>query len=520
MSADGASGGAGSAFVAAGVRSPYGTDGGVATALQPHRSGPSGSRTQQQEDATLESIIGRASSTAPASSARSAASKLESAASTASVMTANGANATSSSASAVLDQTVHARQAISPWLHFRDARLEQLFLSDYYDKYLFAIRRSIIIATMLWVLFVINDIIKNGEGKRRYFGATLALRFGAMALVCLALLVTYSKHFGRRGLSWLVATVVILFGTAQILSGVIEQDTLDPTYSVAVVLISSTSSAFFRLPCWASVSTNAAMYALYVLLTGVTGSYSTGTHFGTTCMWLAIGVAIFSLHAYDREWYIRSSYLAQRRLEYEEHKSQRVLLKMLPASVIAELRTGAEFMHERHSNISVLFSHICDFDEHTSSMSPAEVIGLLNRVFSRFDQITDEWGVYKVETIGDVYLISAGVPEPMLDHANALAHVAVSMMEALPEFQSEERLLPVQLKIGIHSGPVIAGVCQSLTHSTRSACLMCARHLLDDQLCACGSARAHRVCLSVCLSLCPFVRTGCWHEISPFSFDG
>lgn len=91
-------------------------------------------------------------------------------------------------------------------------------------------------------------------------------------------------------------------------------------------------------------------------------------------------------------------------------------------------------------------------------MSPNEVIGLLNQIFSRFDAITDEYGVYKVETIGDVYLVSAGVPEPRVDHANALAHVAVSMMEALPQFQSEERALPVQLKIGIHSGPVIAGV--------------------------------------------------------------
>jgi hypothetical protein len=117
-------------------------------------------------------------------------------------------------------------------------------------------------------------------------------------------------------------------------------------------------------------------------------------------MWLLIGVLIFSLHAYDREWYIRSSYLAQRRLEYEEHKSQRVLLKMLPLSVIEELRSGAEFCHERHSNISVLFSHVVDWDEHCSHLSPAEIIGLLNQIFSRFDQITDEYGVYKGQRSG------------------------------------------------------------------------------------------------------------------------
>ncbi len=134
---------------------------------------------------------------------------------------------------------------------------------------------------------------------------------------------------------------------------------------------------------------------------------------------------------------------------------------MLPLSVILELRTGAEFCHERHSNISVLFSHVVDFDSITSSLSPNEVITLLNQIFSKFDQLTDEYGVYKVETIGDVYLVCAGLPQPRTDHANALAHVAVSMMESLPDFQSEERIAildPVQLKIGIHSGPVIAGV--------------------------------------------------------------
>jgi class 3 adenylate cyclase len=336
------------------------------------------------------------------------------------------------------------------------------------------VRRSILIGTFLWALFVINDIIKDREGLRANFAATVSLRFGVIGLALFSLLITYTHSFlrevitangtvtstgnGVQLLPWLIASVIVLFGSAQVVSGVIEGDTTDPTYSVAIVVISSTSSAFFRLPCWASIASNTLLYIVYVVVTGVSGAYDTASHFGTTSMWLLIGTIIFSLHAYDREWNIRSSYLAQRRLEYEEHKSQKVLLKMLPLSVIQELRTGAEFCHERHSNISVLFSHICDFDAITSSATPNEVIGLLNQIFSRFDQLTDEYGVYKVETIGDVYLVSAGVPEPRPDHANALAHLAVSMMESLPEFQSEERAIPVQLKIGIHSGPVIAGV--------------------------------------------------------------
>lgn len=291
-------------------------------------------------DGTLESIIGSASvTTSP-----------------------GGTTAPASDATPIdsMDQTLMAKQAITGWLRFRDARLEQLYQIDYFVKYIRVVRRSIVIGTSLWALFVINDILKEREGKRRNFAATVSLRFGVIGLALVALGVTYLGQFGRKSLSWLVATVLVFFGAAQVVCGVIETDTTDPTYSVAILVIASTSSAFFRLPCMASVFCNITMYLVYVIVTITTGAYDTLTHYFTTCMWLLIGIAVYSLHAYDREWYIRSSYLAQRRLEYEEHKSQRVLLKMLPLSVIEQLRSGAEFMHERHSNISVLFSHICE----------------------------------------------------------------------------------------------------------------------------------------------------------------
>lgn len=225
---------------------------------------------------------------------------------------------------ATLDQTVHARQAITPGLAFRDGRLELLYQADYFAKYLRLMRRSIVIGTCLWALFVINDIIKEEDGKRRNFPATIGLRFGVVALALVAFGATFIQRFGRTMLVWLIVAVIITFGAAQVVSGVIEEDTTDPTYSVSIVLISSTSSAFFRLPCKASIICNLTMYFIYVILTASTGAYDTSTHFTTTCIWLLIGVAIFSLHAYDREWYIRSGYLAQRRLEYEEHKSQKV----------------------------------------------------------------------------------------------------------------------------------------------------------------------------------------------------
>jgi len=363
---------------------------------------------------------------------------------------------------ALTDQAVHARRAIKPSLAFKDPRLEHLYQVDYFDQFTNTIRLAMFIAVVLWILFVINDILKEQDGLRANFPATMGLRFGAVALALLAKAATFMVKAEKRhvAIPWIVGTLIVIFGTAQVFAGVIESDTIDPTYSVSIVLLSSTSSAFFRLPCFASIACNLTLFFLYVLITCLAGSYGDTNELGTTIFWLGLGVLIFSIHSYDREWNLRSSYLAQKRLEYEERKSQRVLLKMLPATVIQQLRAGREFVHERHSNVSVLFSHIDHFDAHTSALSPSAVIGLLNQLFSRFDQLTDLFGVYKVETIGDVYLVAAGLPEPREDHASALTHLAVSMQEMMSDqdFQEMEEGMSVQLKIGIHSGPVIAGV--------------------------------------------------------------
>jgi class 3 adenylate cyclase len=79
--------------------------------------------------------------------------------------------------------------------------------------------------------------------------------------------------------------------------------------------------------------------------------------------------------------------------------------------------------------VSVLFAHICDFDEHTAHLSPQQIVALLNKVFSKFDELTDMYDVYKVETIGDVYLVASGCPREFYrpDHAAILSVVATAM---------------------------------------------------------------------------------------------
>jgi class 3 adenylate cyclase len=111
------------------------------------------------------------------------------------------------------------------------------------------------------------------------------------------------------------------------------------------------------------------------------------------------------------------------------------------------------------ADVSILFSHICDFDGLTTRLKPRDVVRLLNDLFSHFDQLTDDLGVYKVETIGDVYLVSCGCPEEYerKGHAASLCMMALDM-QRLVQRMGRGFGVPVLLSIGIHSGEVIAGV--------------------------------------------------------------
>ena len=98
-----------------------------------------------------------------------------------------------------------------------------------------------------------------------------------------------------------------------------------------------------------------------------------------------------------------------------------------------------------------------DFTPWSETLPPTEVVGYLDRLFSHFDELAERYGLEKIKTIGDCYMVAAGVPTPRPDHAPALAHMALEMLEAM-RTNDDIRHLGLELRIGINSGPVVAGV--------------------------------------------------------------
>jgi guanylate cyclase len=142
-------------------------------------------------------------------------------------------------------------------------------------------------------------------------------------------------------------------------------------------------------------------------------------------------------------------------LRLEQAKAENLLLNILPRSIAERLKAETEPIADQIGAASILFADVVDFTPWSQGLPPAEVVGYLDHLFSRLDGLAERYGVEKIKTIGDCYMVAAGVPTPRPDHARALALMALDMLDACSE---EIGHLGLELRIGINSGPVVAGV--------------------------------------------------------------
>jgi adenylate cyclase len=125
--------------------------------------------------------------------------------------------------------------------------------------------------------------------------------------------------------------------------------------------------------------------------------------------------------------------------------------------VAERLKAEHRLIAEHHDEVTVLFADVVDFTPLSARLSPAEVVGKLDRLFTDFDALVDKHGVEKIKTIGDAYMVAAGVPTARADHAQVLARLALEMRAAAAHHLRDDGTA-IRLRVGINSGPVVAGV--------------------------------------------------------------
>lgn len=144
-------------------------------------------------------------------------------------------------------------------------------------------------------------------------------------------------------------------------------------------------------------------------------------------------------------------------LAREKQKSDDLLLNVLPAAVAARLRNDPGAVAEAHESASVLFADLVGFTPLAEKLTADETVQLLDRLFSRFDALVAEYGLNKVKTIGDAYMIVGGAPEPVPDHALRVVRIGLAMLTET-DLYAVECGLPLRLRVGVNSGPLVAGV--------------------------------------------------------------
>jgi adenylate cyclase len=315
-----------------------------------------------------------------------------------------------------------------------------------------AILTILVFAESLVCIFWIYTLSGLGEG----YAIMAAVPYAYIIVSYVSLLIFYrSKKFEYLTFTQLVMLLVMPFFMQWAIGG------YEASSGIAIWAILSPIGALMILGTRQSTP----WFILFGLLAGVSwklnymfanNSLAIPPHIKDTFFLMNImGVACI-LYAVMRYFQSQKERTLQE-LGLEQARSEKLLLNILPKSIADRLKDNDMRIADSHEAVTILFADIVDFTKMTSSMPPAELVDLLSRIFSRFDTLADKHGLEKIKTIGDGYMVVCGAPVCNENHAEVVAQLAIEMQQTLQEF-NEENHKNLQIRIGISSGPVVAGV--------------------------------------------------------------
>jgi len=358
------------------------------------------------------------------------------------------------------DRTAESSRSRLSWTgRFVDSGLEQAFRRDDLEPLKRFLGFSVALASLTFLLFAVHDAlvvphVRNQAWAVRFgvFVPTSALVFGLLN----------SRHLLRASqlmmlVYGLAASFIVLYigaiagGSGYFLytSFAVAFVTLGP-FVARLSVVAQLTYTWLTLLMFATLDYSLAHRPLQISLSVASTLFSLG--------------GIGALIAYRQERQARQSFLQRRVIDEQVHalaaekaRAEELLLNVLPASIAERLKRGQRPIADGFPRVSVLFADIVGFTKMSERVTPVELVDRLNRMFSSFDDLADKLKLEKIKTIGDAYMVAGGLHSHEYDHAQMIAEMALGMQRRALEF-SREFGEELSIRIGIHTGPVVAGV--------------------------------------------------------------
>jgi class 3 adenylate cyclase len=338
--------------------------------------------------------------------------------------------------------------------------IENQFREEYRVNTISATRIAMALGIVLFSLFGILDIYAVPISKPFVW----LIRYAVVdPLLIFIFIASYIKQF-QKYIQVLVCIGIAVtgLGIVSIITVAREAEFGSKFYFGGLLLVSMWAYSLARLRFRYAVMAN------MIIMIG----YEAASIFIKQLLASETGIVIFTIHnffflganvigmfaSYNLERYTRMDFLQKYIIQAQRDQADKLLFNILPERIAEKLKKSNETIAEEFSSASVLFADIVNFTPISASFDPLEVVEMLNELFSHFDELVDKHSVEKIQVAGDGYMVASGVPIPRANHAIVLAHLALEMMDYVESKEFLGGKHSIEIRIGLNSGPLIAGV--------------------------------------------------------------
>ncbi len=336
-------------------------------------------------------------------------------------------------------------------LRFKDKQLERQYKRDRVPRRFWDNLLAFILIAFLWAQSIAVDFYILPDGGQS------VLLYKLSAIIVEFLLIPLIFSFPRKDWVEPLSLCNMTFNVSMVFFVYIQiSKEVDPVYQSFFMVANLGGFVLGAIPFIGGAMGSAMVFVYYLIATLVIKSdpmpqIMAGLFFISCISFLG------GFGAYQAEWNERQVWYKRQELEKAEEEITALLNNILPPEITRRKRAGEKLIVDDFPNVTVLFADIVSFTRFSELNESRHVVSLLNTLFTSFDEITARHNLEKIKTIGDCYMIAAGVPLKRADHAAALAYVALEMLECARKFRHPDGGT-FELRIGLHTGPVAAGV--------------------------------------------------------------